>query len=138
MGRVEAFLAGDGPLPRAVCDWMCAHRRAASALAVAGRPSLPVPLARASVEHTWRSYSAAYTDIIRSSDWQRALAQLARSNVPVVLAAGARDPVPVPGRAAELARRHPGLRVLTHPRGDHGLPLTHPAWCTDVVIPLIR
>lgn len=138
MGRVEAFLTGDGPLPRAVCDWMCAHHRSAAALAVAGRPSLPVPVARDSVKHTWRSYFSAYTDIVRSSDWQPKVEQLARQRVPVTLAAGAFDPVPVPGRAAELARCHPGLHALAHREGDHGLPLTHPAWCAALVNSLIR
>lgn len=75
---------------------------------------------------------------VRSSDWQPAVEQLACSRVPVVLAAGARDPIPVPNRAAELARRHPGFRALAHQEGDHGLPLTHPAWCADVVNSLIR
>lgn len=59
MGRMDALLAGDGPLPRAVCGWMCRHRTAASWLAVTYRPDLPVPVARSGVKHTWSTYTGS-------------------------------------------------------------------------------
>nr|WP_280138682.1 alpha/beta hydrolase [Blastococcus sp. DSM 46786] len=131
IGPMEALLAGDGPLPRAACAWMCRHRSAASWLAVAYRPDLPIPVARSGVKHTWDTYSGAMDGLIRDDGWLPALDALDR--IPLTLAAGDYDPVPVPGRAAELARARPTLRSVVHPQADHGLPLTHPDWCRQLV-----
>lgn len=51
----------------------------------------------------------------------------------VTLAAGDGDPVPVPGRAAELARSWPNIQILLHPHSDHGLPLADPQWCQALI-----
>lgn len=133
MGRAQALLAGDGPLPRAVCAWMCRHRTAASWVAAASRPDLPVPVARSGVQHTWDSYTGSLNGLIRDAGWAAALDGLGRAQVPVVLANGANDPVPVPGRAAELASTWPTITHLTHHHAGHGLPLTHPDWCRRLV-----
>ncbi len=133
MGRIQALLAGDGPLPRAACGWMCRHRTIASWIAVAYRPDLPVAVARSGVRHTWSTYSSSFNGLIRDTSWYAALDVLGRSRIPVTLAAGSADPVPVPGRAAELAHTWPRLRQLLHPHGDHGLPLTDPEWCRRLV-----
>ena len=129
MGRTEAFLAGDGPLPRAICGWMCAHRAAASWVAVAARPDLPVPIARAAVKHTWDTYRGSLVDIIRNRAWEPALQHLVSSGVPIALLEGARDLVPVPGRAAELAAALPGIVHQVHPDAAHYLPMTDADWC---------
>ncbi len=129
MGRLEALLAGDGPLPRAACGWMCRHRTAASWLAAAYRPGLPISVARSGVKHTWMTYSGSFDGLIRDSAWESALETLQRANIPVTLVAGARDPVPVNGRAEQLAHSRPNISQLTHPDSDHGLPLTDPHWC---------
>lgn len=102
MGRMEALFAGDGALPRAVCAWMCRHRTA-SWITVAYRPDLPVPVARSGVRHTWATYSGSLSGLIRNTGWSDALDALGRAGIPVSLVAGATDPVPVIGRAAELA-----------------------------------
>lgn len=133
MGRAEALLAGHGPLPRALCAWMCRHRSAASWMAVALRPDLPVRVARAGVKHTWATYSAALDDLIVSDAWTLALEILGRHAIPVVLIDGARDPVPVPGRADLLAKRWPRIRHEIHPQADHMLPLTDPPWCRQLI-----
>jgi len=133
MGRMEALLAGDGALPRAVCGWMCRHRIAASWIAVAYRPDLPVPVARTGVKHTWHTYTGSMNGLIRDAGWQRAPRVLSRAGVPVVLVAGDADPVPVPGRAAELAAAWPAVTERRHPSADHGLPLTHPVWCRRLI-----
>lgn len=129
MGRMEAVLAGDGPLPRSVCRWMCRHRTAASWIAAAARPDLPVQVARSGVKHTWGTYIGSMNGVIRDTGWQTALRVLSRANIPVILTAGDADPVPVSGRAAELARALPNVDVLNHPSADHALPLTDPKWC---------
>lgn len=114
MGRMEALLAGDGPLPRAACAWMCRHRTIASWIVVAYRPDLPVPVARSGVKHTWSTYSGSLNGLVRDTGWYAALDTLGREGIPVTLAAGSADPVPVPGRAAELAHTWPVLAQLDH------------------------
>lgn len=133
MGRMEALLAGDGALPRRACAWMCRHRAIASWMAVAYRPDLPVPVARSGVQHTWSSYSGSLNGLVRDTGWCAALAVLGGGGVPVTLAAGAGDPVPVPGRTAELAHTWPNVTERTHPDGNHDLPLTDPQWCRRLV-----
>ena len=103
MGPFEAALTGDGPLPDRLCAWVCRHRTIAGWVAVAIRPDLPVPVARAGVKHTWDSYRGALVGLLRAPDWEPALDRLAAAGVAVVLVEGGADPVPVPGRAAALA-----------------------------------
>ncbi|MBW0090054.1 alpha/beta fold hydrolase [Pseudonocardia sp. KRD-184] len=133
MGRMEAFLAGDGPLPRAMCAWMCAHRTTASWLAVAARPDLPVPIARAAVKHTWDTYRGSLVDIIRNPAWEPALQHLGATGVPISLLEGAHDPVPVPGRAAELLAAVPVGTHRVRPHAGHYLPMTGAAWCATQI-----
>ncbi len=133
MGRVEAFLAGNGVLPRAVCALMCRYRGAASWLVVLYRPDLPLPLARTGVKHTWTTYSGSFDGLLRDDGWEPALAVLSRHGVPVVIADGADDSAPVPGRARHLAERWPNVRQQVHPYAGHMLPITHAAWCRDLI-----
>ncbi len=133
MGRAEALLAGDGPLPQTLCGWMCRHRRVAGWVAVAARPDLPVPVARSGVKHTWDSYRGALNHLLRSPDWEPALRRLAAHGVPIILAEGGRDPVPVPGRAAAFAAAAPTVRHLTHPYATHLMPLSESDWCATLI-----
>lgn len=133
MGRMEASLAGDGIPSRVLCAWMCRHRTLASWIAVAYRPDLPVPVARSGVKHTWATYTGSMGGLIRDDGWREALDRLAKARIPVHLAAGVRDPVPVVGRAEELACSHPNITVAVHPYADHGLPLTDPEWCRRLI-----
>ncbi|MBA3339245.1 MAG: hypothetical protein H0T54_05795 [Geodermatophilaceae bacterium] len=71
--------------------------------------------------------------LIRSDGWRKALDHLDRADIPVSLVAGARDPVPVAGRAQKLADSHPNITVVVHPDGDHGLPMTDPTWCRALI-----
>ncbi len=133
MGRMEALLATDGWLPRTVCGWMCRHRGLASWIAVAMRPDLPVAVARSGVKHTWATYTGSMNGLIRDPGWAAAVQRLNHAGIPVTLVAGARDPVPVAGRAAELARDCPSVRTAVHPSAAHGLPLTNPDWCARLI-----
>lgn len=133
MGPLYRLLSGDGPLPQAMCAWMCAHRDLSALLAVATRPDLPVPVARSAVQHTWESYSGVMDGIIRRSDWSASLEILARAAVPVTLAEGARDPVLVPGRARALAAQMPAVRHVQHRHADHNLPIADPDWCVRLI-----
>ncbi|WP_282826727.1 alpha/beta fold hydrolase [Gulosibacter sediminis] len=124
MGWFETLLAA-GPIAHLVCSWMCRHRLFASYVAVALNPSLPVPVARDGVRHTWLSYTGALNSIVMSDDWLPALDTLGQRNIAVLLVNGIDDPVPAPGRADRLACSYPNLTALTH-KGGHQLPLSDP------------
>ncbi|MCY7342544.1 MAG: alpha/beta hydrolase [Pseudonocardia sp.] len=133
IGPAEALLAGDGLLPQTLCGWMCRHRGTAGWVAVATRPDLPVPVALSEVKHTWDSYQGALNGLVRTPEWEPALSRLAASGVPIILAEGNRDPVPVPGRAAAIAAAQPTVLHLTLPNATHLMPLTDGDWCPTLI-----
>lgn len=124
MGRMEALLAGDGPIPKAACAWMCRHRRAASWIAAGYRPNLPIPVARSGVKHTWRAYTGSFNGLIRDAGWQAALQALSAADIPVTLVAGAADGVPVSGRAGQLFA--PGPTLASGPTRPPGMACPSP------------
>lgn len=119
MSPMTALLVSAGPLPQAACGWMCRHRTVASWLAVVIRPDLPVMVARSGVNHTWASYAGSLDGLIRDGDWAPALWALNERSIRVVIANGAHDPVPVPGRARMLERRFPSVRYEIREYADH-------------------
>ena len=129
LGRLEATMALDTPVARATCAWMCRHRTTASWVTAGLKPHLPVPVARRGVLHTWPAYLASMQNVVLHSAWQASVGTLAAAGVPVLLAAGDRDPVPVVGRAAGLADEHPTVTSVPHATADHDLPLADPGWC---------
>lgn len=129
MGVLERLFALNGPLAKATCALMCRYRRTAQWVSVAISPQWPVPMARAGVLHNWDSYLGGMDTIIRAGGWVDAIAELDARMVPVVLADGARDPVPVAGLAEDIAARHSMVETQRHPDAGHDLPLTHPHWC---------
>ncbi len=131
MGWFEALLS-QGPLAERVCHWMCDNRTVARGVAVAISPRLPVAIARDSVEHTWPGYIAGFDSLVRDREWTDALDDLAARNVPVWLVDGDKDPVPVPGRADELAARFANISA-TRRLGGHRLPLSDPIGCASIV-----
>lgn len=119
-----------GSLAERACRWMCAHHRAAAALARWSNPGLPPELAADAVEHTWSSYSETLGRCLLTGEpatWLRNI------SVPVHLIAGTRDPVVDFELLDELARRHDGVRVERWD-GDHGLPLTEPGRCMTAIL----
>lgn len=119
----------DGPLAHLACKLACCAQPASAGwLAVAMNPTVPVALARRASEHTWASYVGAMEGMIMGGGWQEALQTLDAANVPVTLAAGEQDPVPVPGLAAALAQRYTTVSAAMHPRASHHLPISEPAW----------
>jgi len=71
--------------------------------------------------------------VIRHGGWEGALSGLEEAGVSVLLANGAQDPVPVPGRAAELSATYRNIESVEHPTADHELPISHPGWCVQVL-----
>ena len=135
MGWFETLLA-TGPIAHLVCSWMCRHRLFASYVAVAVSPSLPVAVSRDGVRHTWLSYTGALNAVVMSDNWLPALDALGKRGIAVLLVNGINDPVPVPGRADQLARLHLDLTASTH-QGGHQLPLSDPDWCAETVAQVI-
>lgn len=129
LGRLEATMALDTAVARATCAWMCRHRTTAGWLAAGLKPHLPVPVARRGALHTWPAYLASMEQVVLHSEWPTAMATLVAAGIPVHFAAGDRDPVPVQGRTAQLARQYPMVRSVSHPTADHDLPLAEPDWC---------
>jgi len=103
LGATAALFGTDRRGARAVCAWMCAHRVSAAWLAVAMHPQMPAAISRQGVLHTWLSYLGGLDDFVLAGGWAAPLAALDDAGVPVLLASGAQDPVPVPGRAEDLA-----------------------------------
>lgn len=136
MGWFEALLA-HGPIAERVCEWMCRHRSAAQALAIAISPRLPIAVASDTVKHTWHGYVGGFDSLVRDAGWSDALRALAARQVPVWLVDGDNDPVPVPGRADELARAYPQVSALRLP-GGHRLPLSDPSTCASIVRAALR
>jgi len=133
MGILERLFALESPLARFTCEMMCRYRDPAQWLSVAISPQWPVPIARSGVHHTWSSYRGAMNGIIRDSPWAAALRALDRRGVPVLLADGADDPVPVPGLAEVLASGHEHISTRVHPVAAHDLPVSYPAWCLEQI-----
>lgn len=130
-----AFLGLPGPVSRTVCEQLCTRRPAlAQWLYVLLYPRVPVALSRQLSDHTWSSYAAAMNDIVLDQDsTRRALRRLRRAGVPVVHAVAARDVLAPPDAVRGLDQDAATLTVLTHPAGDHLLPLADPEWCVGAL-----
>ena len=98
---------------------------------VAVEPQWPVAITRMAVRHSWASYTGAMNGVIRHGGWQTPLAMLEAAGVPVLLADGADDPVPVPGRIDDVAGSYGNVTAATHATAGHQLPITHPSWCVN-------
>lgn len=134
MGPLERLFALESPLAHGICELMCDLRAVVQWVAVLISPQWPVPVARRGVQHTWPSYLGGMNGIIRDASWQRALTALDRRGVPVLLAEGAKDPVPVAGLADHLASTCAGVTVRRHPHAGHDLPIAHPEWCLRLLL----
>ncbi len=134
MGLVERFFALESPLSAFACALMCRYRGIAQWLAVASSPQWPVHLARMGVLHSWSSYLGGMNGIVQGPGWREAMAELNARRVPMVLAEGAHDRVPVPGCATALAERFECAAVLVHPTAGHDLPVSYPNWCAELIL----
>ncbi len=135
MGWFEALLAR-GPVAERVCHWMCENREVAQSVAVAISPRLPIAVALDTVQHTWRGYIAAFDSLVRDAGWADAFREVSARDVPVWLVDGEDDPVPMPGRADELAEGHSQVTAVRLP-GGHRLPLSDPVGCAWLVMTVL-
>lgn len=114
----------------AVCAWMCAHPEGAARIGRWARPDLPEPLAEDRFQHTYRSYSQTLAQVVVSAGAAAEVGQLA---VPVHLVAGAGDTLLDHAFLAELAERHPHVRLSVWPQSEHELPLTASDRCVTAI-----
>jgi pimeloyl-ACP methyl ester carboxylesterase len=132
MGMLERLFAEDTDFARTSCEWMCAHRGLAGALAVALSPDLPVPVSRRGVCHTWPAYRGAMEVLF--SDWQAALRVLEQQRVPVRLVAGTNDRSQVSGLDELLARRYANIATTQIDNAAHIIALTHDRECAQQLL----
>jgi hypothetical protein len=135
-----AWLGLPGRISRTVCEQLCTQQpQLAQWLYVSLYPRLPVVLSRQLAEHTWSSYAAAMNEIVLDgASTRRALRRLRHGGVPVVHAVAARDLLAPADAVGALGTDVRALTVLTHPGGDHLLPLADPQWCVQVLVDVLR
>jgi len=131
MGPIERLYAPQGLVPRTLSGCMSRYGALAQWIVVAFEPRWPVAVTRMVVRHSWASYTGAMNGAIRHGGWEQPLGTLESRGVPVLLAGGARDLAPVPGRAGEVAAGHANVTSATHATAGHQLPMTHPGWCAE-------
>lgn len=127
MGPMARLFALPGSLAERACRWVCDHRSMAASIAVLTHPSLPAPVARDSVQHTWASYRETMERIVLAShdEWVQQV------SCPVALVVGDKDRVVDHPHARSLAAAG-GWTIESWP-GDHHLPLRQPARCVAFV-----
>lgn len=133
LGLLERFFGLHTPLARRTCELMCEYRGVAQWLWTAVSPQWPVRLARHGVLHTWPAYLGGMEELIIRGGWEPAIGELDQRRVPVLLADGADDPIPVAGRAERLASAHRYVTTARHPTAAHDLPAAHPDWAQAMV-----
>jgi len=129
MGRLQGLMAF-GSTSRRMCRWMCKHRALAGRLVTFLQPGLPVPIARAGVQHSWASYSQSMAGLILSGESPGWLATVTR---PVQLIVAQDDPVPDPVLLSRLCEVNDLVSLEIWPDGGHHLPLTRPAECLAAI-----
>lgn len=143
--EAERHIARLGPLERAfglntglaerTCALMCRYRGTARWLWTAMSPQWPVRLARHGVLHTWPAYLGGMEGLIIRGEWETAIRELDERGVPILLADGAEDPIPVAGRAEQLGHSHACVDAVRHPSAAHDLPAAYPDWCRARMLP---
>lgn len=129
-----AQLLAVGAAAQRVCEWMCAHRSTARLLVPLVTPRWPVPVARDGVLHTWPAYRQSLEHLVLDSGYIDAVEHLREDDIPLLLLDGEHDGVPVSGRSADLASRHPRWRSVTVAGADHALPVSHAARCLEEIV----
>ncbi len=127
-----------GRLAERVCSLLCANRDAARVLYPLIAPHWPRQVAADGVLHTWPAYRQSLQHLILTSGYLEVLRALDARHVPVQLIDGSDDGVMVPGRAASLASRFPGVKAMTVDGAGHQLPLSHAERCADLISDLVR
>lgn len=113
-------------LARRVCELRSRHADASVRLVRLTNPSMPAPLARDRVLHSWQSYSGTLANLVIASTLGEDLADLA---VPFRMVVGRRDRVADLPFLTELADRFPHLSLSIVGNAGHDLPLLHPERC---------
>lgn len=140
-GAARAAIARVGPMAKLflldtawaqrACAFSCAHRTTSGWCAAFAEPTLPMPITRRSVLHTWPAYRDALTHLVLEPDWPSLLLALNRQGTPLTLLWGAQDDVGVTSYAERIT--HPRTQTITIVSGaDHHLPITHSSVLLEV------
>lgn len=124
-----------GPMSRVMCQTMYAHRSLARRVAPWFEPSLPAPIARAAVLHTWSSYSESMERLILAGDARDWLVGVTR---PTQLIAARDDDVLDLPLLERLRRENPLVSLEIWNEGGHHLALTQPAKCVGIIEQALR
>jgi pimeloyl-ACP methyl ester carboxylesterase len=128
-----------GCLSELVFTRLCGrYPAAAQRLYVLLYPRIPLALARRLTDYTWPAYVSTMNDIVLDRmTWSAGVDALIQHGVPVIYAVGARDVLAPAHAVGRLGQAASAITVVTHPRGDHLLPLSDPTWCTALLRPLL-
>ncbi len=129
MGTLEGLMAF-GSTSRLMCGWMCSHRELAGRLAPLIEPSLPAPIVRAGIQHTWASYSQSMDELILACNAADLLVNLTK---PVQLIAALDDRVPDIPLLSRLRELNVATTLDIWSQGGHHLLLTEPAKCLAAI-----
>ena len=91
-------------------------------------PGLPRDVVEDYVQHTWRSATSTVREVVYRYDVDADADRLSPS-LPVLLLHGTRDRTAPVDSVRELARRHPGWRLVERSGGDHNVLLDDQDWC---------
>lgn len=130
LGPFARMFALDTRWARRLCALMCRYRPAAARLTSWLRADLPSELARASVQHSWDSYSESLSEVILAAD---GLSDLAGSHAAVQILAGDADNVIDLPLLDALANELPHVALERVAGGRHDLHLTDPTRCIAAI-----
>ncbi|MDP2342741.1 MAG: alpha/beta hydrolase [Deltaproteobacteria bacterium] len=131
LGVLAALTADNSGLGKFICKIQCATRPVARELAPLFMPSLPDDVARATLDHHWRSARGALEGVVDAEParW------IAATKAAVVVVQGTHDEVSSPALVRQVLR---GLPVeVREVEGGHQLPLTNPAVCRAALASLL-
>lgn len=130
LGPFARTFALDTRWARVACRVMCHARPVAARLAAALQPGRPAELARASVEHSWPSYSQTLQRVVLDGP---ARSDLVTCSVPVSILVGDHDRVVDLDFLRELSGTAARLELDVVVGGEHDLLFSAPDRCVDAI-----
>ncbi len=131
LGVMAQLSMVDGRVARALCAWVCAHRRAAASFARMLMPDLPEPIAAGGVDHSWPSFSETLERVILAAEARTWIDGII---TPVEFIVGADDRAMDVPYLRELAGSYSNVNLRIWPETGHDLPLTRSVDAVDVLL----
>ncbi|MDP2344369.1 MAG: hypothetical protein Q8O67_25645 [Deltaproteobacteria bacterium] len=133
LGPLAALTADNSGLGEFISRIECAIRPAARELGPLLMPKLPDDVARATLDHHWRSARGALEGVVYAEParW------MATTQTPVIVVQGTQDDVSSPSVVRQLLSGLPNVEVRSRD-GGHQLPLSNPAACRAALASLLN